>query len=1601
MENNGLKSPDKSNQEIIKNVTEAIAKVYHLDEINSKIAAILVRLVQEGKSNEAETRAFGYSKNIHWFKYNKSKIPDLLKSINEYVEIENIDTSAKTPNISANPITAGPNPESIIDPNKSEKLRDFRTQEESLAKELDDKILDLENVRNSINDTNRDKLQKQIDILTDEITGIIDQGGQIQKEIKVLEKELGLIVKSVSTPKPKAPKIISKPAPSVVKLKDEDTGAVIIDDKLKIAAAPKPGPKKITSFSDLGKVIGKDMADKKSPFNNREEPTQEQLDRYAKRLEVERLHEEKLLEIENKKEEARAKRKRDDLEFETNLKKPSPDPEKKDKDQISLIAKKEIEKGKSALSSKERDIKKRYPEEFDLALETLLDKKIDPTTMCQEIAEAESAGEVLTGTQQKFLLDNPRLKIKIGTIKAQITKDKKRLERIAEQIAHGEKINPADKDFYRKNKDKIAEKSSDFQDEASEQKSELIDKISGMIASGAVITTSEDLSAFKKYKTEILEAAEKILEKNKVDGAMVDSIVYAEINNIPLTEKQLLYSRIPGERAKIDTQLAELKVYRAKLVFFANEIVNGTIFTDPLDKKFYEDHKADIESEIPAIKEANLKLAKENLITQIVTGNALTPAEEKLEQEHKAELDPLIIKKLKEALVTAENNGDIDERNRLRELIESRIRLSHKSKEAYEPLIKRFKEVSARIEKLEAEIDAKKDHAHGHTDSHGHAHNDGHGHDSHAPAGHDNHGSDVDEHLLHALKKERDDIYASLDKLGPSGRDLAHLETARESLAKASQEFQKSFVRKFPGAKILGVMAGMFGSKWSAVKESDKTAHAQEKMRKAQSSYNDVREKLMNVFIGEEYAVREAWGQDLKNLSNTDRESMKDFLNGISKQFIDDEYKKLDKAKNVLEGTVRGSAMRRFGEWYSKGGFYKNVKNPVLRKVLNRVTSGAILSAGIFLVPGVGAGAAFGSYVGYRAGRAAISGTVGESMALGVATAYGGKLNDKGEFEKLAAVRDAELKESRKNFTKLMMERLGKEEKPLMTASLMQKLNEDHARAVGNYMNSQGNVRRAEMWTRLLTGGAMAYGLTHLIPNPVPTYIPGPQPAPISGPIPGPGSGDLTLEGVSTPASSLGSAHTFSTLKNLMIDKYANEPGFQGLSREAIAEKMINQGNMDSFTEEIMGAKTAQDFLAVAGRHGFWKVDGAGNPAVDSASVPAGSTIGFATGNDGDLHYFIKTPNGERIEMNDFSKIADTQRGVGLIDTDGSRSVRAMGPGNMGVPGAAGESNYIIDDNTAPDGSLDAAEYGYGQASTSSSVDGSPEFSSDNDAPEIVNNNVGGAVASGTIENGDYIKDLYIHNPSINSPVGLYDYLFKNTDATIHVKPDTETISKYAGREVPDFRRPENFQQRADYRNMLASGHASSITIDGKEYMLPKHENSLNPSLNKFDIAYKGNIVRYGQIEDYLKIQGDKNYGALRAKLDNVYDNQPGQIDNTKIATFDVEEANKQANSLIDGSFEKHNIFGKKTPGVSTRAWAHMKDDTIGDHLKARNSGGLRYSGSGKEKAFMSNLDKEAKTYGVVLDPNETVESATKRVAEAAAISVKAANKAAANVPKK
>ncbi len=299
---------------------------------------------------------------------------------------------------------------------------------------------------------------------------------------------------------------------------------------------------------------------------------------------------------------------------------------------------------------------------------------------------------------------------------------------------------------------------------------------------------------------------------------------------------------------------------------------------------------------------------------------------------------------------------------------------------------------------------------------------------------------------------------------------------------------------------------------------------------------------------------------------------------------------------------------------------------------------------------------------------------------------------------------------------------------------------------------------------------------------------------------------------------------------------------------------------------------------------------------------------------------------------------------------------------------------------------MDAGDYGYNPA-PGSPASTEPNFVSDNE-PNFVEggSNTVSSVATSTIENGSHIKDLYINNPGINSPVGLFDYLMNHTKSTIHVQPDGLNTSRYAMSIPPDPR--VDVSARDYYMGLLKSDKASAIVIDGKKFMLPSHENSLNKSLEDYNLVYKNEVIRYGNIDDYLEKEGSKNYDVIRAQTDHAYDQQPGQSTGGVVDQAYEDGLRKatdaQTNKWVDESFGKNNIFGKHTNGTDTRAWARMKNDTLSEHLKARNNGGIRYTGTGKEKAFMSNLYNAARTYNVVLDPNETVESATRRIARAA-----------------
>ncbi len=476
------------------------------------------------------------------------------------------------------------------------------------------------------------------------------------------------------------------------------------------------------------------------------------------------------------------------------------------------------------------------------------------------------------------------------------------------------------------------------------------------------------------------------------------------------------------------------------------------------------------------------------------------------------------------------------------------------------------------------------------------------------------------------------------------------------------------------------------------------------------------------------------------------------------------------------------------------------------------------------------------------------------------------------------------------------------------------------------------------------------------------------------------------LEGDSVPASSSGSIQSFINLRDKMISHYQDEqryPEFKGLDKDGIVKKLLDTGRFDKFTSQIMIAHGIEQFTAIAKEHGFLDPNGMGNSAVESASIPKGSFIGMQLDSNGDMQYYIELPDGKQIPIDDnFSEALNQYKGVQLIDT--SRPKISVDAGNTSGVNSSGEA-IITNGNISPDGDLDASDYGYGQEQTGAgnSLDGGAPVRAPGD---IIDNSISSA-PTGAVDTGDYIKDLYIENPNIDSPVGLFDYLMNHTKSTIHVQPDGLNTSRYAMTIPPDPRIDAG--ARDYYIGLLKSDKASAIVIDGKKYMLPSHENSLNKSLEDYNLVYDKHIVRYGDIENHINTKGASDYEILRAKTENVY-NQQGQTTGgeniDQIYEQNIRQATDvQATKWVDQSFGKNNIFGRHTNGVETRAWARMRNDTIGEHLKARNGGGIRYTGSGKEKAFMSNLYNAARSYNIVLDPNESVSSATRRIAEAAA----------------
>lgn len=495
--------------------------------------------------------------------------------------------------------------------------------------------------------------------------------------------------------------------------------------------------------------------------------------------------------------------------------------------------------------------------------------------------------------------------------------------------------------------------------------------------------------------------------------------------------------------------------------------------TNPDQEKFDTENKAEIDTKVTKAKDEILNIKKNSVIEKLSEKSTLTADEQKVYDANKTELDINVVDTLKTKLAAVRVANDFGLIAKYEDLIRARIETVKNAKDNYKPLADSLNRLQndTRYQNLKSRNDL----------------------------------SQSEKDLLAEYQREEAQINTGIDNLGPAGRHYVNLDINRSNLAKATQEFKSTFKSKFFGAKVLGVFAGMFGSKWSAVKETDKTAAAQKKVSSMQASYDEVRRSLLNIQMDEEYKVRGVFGQTKEQMVGD--QTLQNFINNITEDLVIEERHKLDALNREMEGTVRGSAMQRFGRWYSKDfmnfGPFKGSEKTVARNVAKRVISGLVF--GTVLLPFVGAGAGLGTYFGYRALRAGFSATVGESFAAGLAHSVGGKLTANNRFEKFEKKTKEELQPMIDKVRAEMLGRITAGEKPVVNPTLMQYINTEEIKANNNYLKRESNLRRGEMLTRIIAGGATAYGMTQLIPNPTtinPTPIQTSDPNPIVVPKP-------------------------------------------------------------------------------------------------------------------------------------------------------------------------------------------------------------------------------------------------------------------------------------------------------------------------------------------------------------------------------------------------------------------------------------------------------------------------------------------------------------------
>lgn len=1219
-----------------------------------------------------------------------------------------------------------------------------------------------------------------------------------------------------------------------------------------------------------------------------------------------------------------------EAEHAASLGKTPDDPTKKLKEEIERLVE-DQSKGYTLSASEENLLNDPANKRLVEKARDIVESSKSTETIRREIAEAEMQGKTLTSAQKRFLTKSGE-RTEIDTLITQTENNLREETRIAKKIAEEgkRKLTTSEKDFYKIHKDNIDDQITDFEEEHTESVNNIIDKLAAKIAKQEPINAAEKMQ-IKKYQTEIDALIPEKIQKIERDKKTRIDIAFAEKRGTSLTPEQMTFALLPTERNNINTLTTEIETI--------SDLLSQDSSVLSIDqKKFYEDNQSSFDPIVAEKKEARLNQAKDDLVDKILRNDPrdpLTAEEQALEKAHRADIDKKLVKKLQDeiALEERKTSPDVPDRHKINDLqgrIRERLTRSVHAKENYKPYAEELRSTIDQINEIKKNPNL----------------------------------SETDNARLALLEAEKEQIYTKLDNLGPSGRHFAELEIARADLAKTNLDFQQSFKSKYFGAKIVGVFAGMFGSKWSAVKETEQTPELKKKMDAARHSYDEVRRTLMNTLVDEEHSVRKAFGQDFTKLSADQKNSLESWLSNLNWEYVKEEREKLDDMKHAFETTIKGNAMRKFGNWYSKdfmnfGPLKDNVR---ARNIAKRLVSAGILSAA--LLPFTGAGAL--GYFSYRMTRAAISGTVGESAAALVARMHGGKMNKKGEFTNHLEKKEAELREVDAKFVSEMMRRFEKEEKPQITSGIMTNLTKEHEAAVNNYMRRQGNTRRAEMWARILAGGGSAYAISQLgiLPNPMITPTPTPEPGPVIPPTPTPEQ--IHLEGDFVPASSNGAIQTFMDLKEKMIAHHSSQ--FPGLTHDQIVEKMTATGHFDKLTLDIMNAKSLKDFMQVAEEHGFWKPEGWHNANIDSATVPKGSIVGMETDPAGNMRLYITLPDNTKIPLDDnFQEALDKHiKGVGIIDTDrlGNRA-----PNNGGF----GPVRPAFDN-----GDLEPGEYGPVYQDNSPNLENNSPSNPVLFDPAVEQYQAGGDLSAyrDGLEaeyqrlwnryHGDFFKT---NKMDLTSPSAIYRSMIASGH-DVKVYGDGFTPAQ-----IPDLEK-------------IRTGHATSFIIDGQEYYLSSYENApVDGKILERDLVLgvdaNGKFITMQDYHNYQKLDHfqmvDQPYEEyVRERLEDVI--ETGKPDpEIGVTQVMIDNAKEEADSWVDDAFSKKNFWGKTIEGSDTREWRKLSDDSAYDFWNENKPPHGR-SISDKEK-FFDIIADVAKKYNAYPVQGETVQGYIERLA--------------------